>query len=294
MHGITIVGPGRVGGALAVGLSEAGYGIDSLIYRNHRPRRSLSAAIGSNNLILNINKVQSIGSPIVIIATQDQELEKAVSSLSAKLKKGAVVFHTSGSISSDVLNGFREFGCSVASIHPLASITNWTDGIKRFPGSYFCLEGDNKAVRIGAQIAKRLGAYSFKIDSRHKSLYHAAALTSAGHTIALFDIAVGFMTKAGVDRKMARRLLQPLLLGVAQNLADKDTDSALTGTYARGDESTMHRHLKALYGSATDDEIELYIELALRSIDLAGRRGSLPTKTNRMRKELLVAKRKTQ
>src|SRR3954471_3371192 len=294
MHGVTIVGPGRLGGALAVGLSEAGYGIDSLIYRDRRPPRSLSNAIVSPHLTLSIKKAIAIDSPIVIIATQDEELPNAISALSAKVKPGSTVFHTSGSIPSDILNDFRESGSAVASLHPLASISNWTDGKTRFAASYFCLEGDAKAVRVGSQIAKRLGARSFEIESRYKSLYHAAALTAAGHVTALFDIAVDFMIKAGVDRKMARRLLQPLLLGVAQNLNEKDTDAALTGTFARGDIGTMLRHLEALSLNDSRDEMLIYIELGLHSIKLAERHGLDPAKAKGMRKQLLVAKAKTQ
>jgi predicted short-subunit dehydrogenase-like oxidoreductase (DUF2520 family) len=85
-----------------------------------------------------------------------------------------------------------------------------------------------------------------------------------------------------------------LLLGVAQNLNEKDTDAALTGTYARGDKGTMLRHLEALSLNDLRDEMLIYVELGLHSIKLAERHGLDPAKAKEMRKQLLVAKAKTQ
>jgi hypothetical protein len=53
----------------------------------------------------------------------------------------------------------------------------------------------------------------------------------------------------------------------------------------------MDRHLAALGESATIDEFLVYIELALRSIDLAERAGVESSKLASMRETLMVAKR---
>jgi predicted short-subunit dehydrogenase-like oxidoreductase (DUF2520 family) len=108
---------------------------------------------------------------------------------------------------------------------------------------------------------------------------------------ALFDVAVSFMTKTGVDRRMARSLLQPLLSSVAENLRNEDTVRALTGTYARADKGTMDRHLLALRSNAAKDESMIYVELALKSILLAEKAGGDLSKLKKMRKSLMVAKR---
>jgi predicted short-subunit dehydrogenase-like oxidoreductase (DUF2520 family) len=140
-------------------------------------------------------------------------------------------------------------------------------------------------------LASALGGRPLVISSLHKSLYHAAAVTAAGHVTALFDIAVAFMERSGVDRPTARKMLQPLLAGVADNLNSEDTYKALTGTYARADEGTMRRHLRALNRHATKDETLVFLELALRSLFLAEKSGADAAKLKRMRKELTVAKR---
>lgn len=289
---ITVVGPGRLGGALSLALSNSGTNTEEIVYRSRYRARALAALLDPHPEIISIDKLKKIRSPILIIAVQDEEILKVVRLIAGSLDGVKTVFHTSGSMSSDVLDDMRSPRRSVASIHPLASISNWSDGQDRFKGSFFCVEGDAKAVRVGKRLVSQLGGRSISIDSAQKSLYHAAALTAAGHVTALFDIAVGFMIKTGVDRRIARRMLQPLLAGVSLNLANQDTDEALTGTYARADGDTMERHLKALRSAASDDELKVYLELALRSIDLAKQAGADVRRLARMRKSIIVAKQK--
>ena len=290
VHAITVVGPGRLGGALAIALSRSGHQIRSIVYRSRRSGQKLASRIVPSPPVYSIDNIKKITSPIVLIAVQDEEIPAAVSSIESSLEGVAAVFHTSGSLSSAILEPIRKKGIAVASLHPLASISDWTDGPTRFKGAYFCLEGDKKAVQIGKKIASILGGIPFVIEAERKALYHAAALTAAGHVTALFDIAVGFMTRSGVERATARKLLQPLLAGVASNLTHQDTDKALTGTYARGDSGTMKRHLIALTSHADKDECLVYVELALRSIMLAETAGVDKATLKKMRNQLTVAK----
>ena len=279
-----------MGGALAFALSTAGERIDRFIFRDHRPARALVSSLKFKPELVQIGKVNAVDSKILIITTQDEELPSAVRSLADKVRPDTVVFHTSGSISSEILKPFARRGCAAASMHPLASITNWKDGVERFPGAYFCLEGDKKAVAAARRIVKKIGGKPFSIRSDEKALYHAAAVTAAGHVTALFDIAVSLMVKAGLDRTSARRVLQPLLLGVAQNLASKDTPAALTGTFSRGDEETLSRHIEALKKHASKTESVVYLDLALHSIDIAIQNGLDPKKAAHMRRSIKIAK----
>ena len=279
-----------MGGALAFALSTAGERIDRFIFRDHRPARALVSSLKFKPELVQIGKVSAVDSKILIITTQDEELPSAVRSLADKVRPDTVVFHTSGSISSEILKSFARRGCAAASMHPLASITAWKDGDERFRGAYFCLEGDKKAVDTGKRIVKKLGGKPFTINPNEKALYHAAAVTAAGHVTALFDIAVSLMAKSGLDRTYARKVLQPLLLGVAQNLASKDTPAALTGTFARGDEQTLARQIDALKKHAGKSESPIYLDLALRSLDIAVQNGLDPKKAGRMRRSIKMAK----
>jgi predicted short-subunit dehydrogenase-like oxidoreductase (DUF2520 family) len=290
VQGITIVGPGRLGGALCLALERAGYVIDALVYRSSKKTKFLAGQLASSPELIRFDKIKALFSSVVIITVQDEEISTTASAIEPYLKPGTIVFHTSGSLSSDVLSNLRDRGCSTASLHPLASLSDWETGKDRFAGAYFCLEGDHKAVRYGKKIVAAVGGRAFTIAADKKALYHASALTAAGQVTALFDIAVGFMIKAGVSRTMARKMLQPLLLSVTKNLEVQDTPRALTGTYARTDEFTMARHLETLRSNATNNELEVYLDLALRSIDLAKTAGADEQKLKKMRQTIKLAK----
>jgi predicted short-subunit dehydrogenase-like oxidoreductase (DUF2520 family) len=279
-----------MGGALAYALSVAGERIDRLVFRDHSPPHALISRLELKPDLVPIRKVDALDSQILLITTQDEELSAAVEFLADKVRPGTVVFHTSGSISSEILIPFADRGCAAASMHPLASITNWNDGVERFLGAYFCLEGDKKAIATGKRLVKKIGGKPFSIKTEEKALYHAAAVTAAGHVTALFDTAVSLMVKTGLDRTSAQKILQPLLLGVAQNLASKDTPAALTGTFARGDEETLSRHVEALKKHADKSESSVYFDLAFHSLDLAVRNGLDPKKAARMRRTIKIAK----
>ena len=278
-----------MGGALALALAACGQSVDRLIYRRRGRIASLAEQISPRPEIISIDKLKGVGSEVLIIATQDEQIAEVSSRLVDRFT-GKAVFHTSGSMSSAVLAAFAQKGKEVASLHPLASITKWSDGLDRFRGAYFCLEGTEKAIRIGKRLVNALGGRSFVVSSTDKGLYHAAAVTAAGHVTALFDVAVSIMVKSGLSRADARKVLWPLLHGVAANLEKQDTPAALTGTYSRGELGTVRRHLEALNRSASQNEFDIYLNLALRSIDLSEAAGLDHALAQKMRKTLGMAK----
>ena len=290
MQGVAVIGPGRIGGAIAVALSAGGYSIDEVVYRSRQPPKSLLSEIKGTTTTIQFGKDLYVRSPLILITVQDEELPRVVQGLQGKISDRSTILHTSGSISSEILKPFRKFDCKIASFHPLISITNWNDGFSGFKNAYFCIEGDNAAVQTGKKLASALEARWFMISPEKKGLYHASAVMAAGHVTALFDMAIDLMMKTGVKRSTARKLLQPLLGSVSTNLLRSDTPAALTGTYARGDEQTIQRHLASMRKAASKDELEVYLLLALRSIEIAEQNGLDPKKVRKMRRAIDMAK----
>jgi predicted short-subunit dehydrogenase-like oxidoreductase (DUF2520 family) len=112
---ITVVGPGRLGGALAIALSRSGHEIESIVYRSRRPAKRLQSALDPPPPVIAIQKVQTITSPIVMIAVQDGEIASVAESIAPALSGGKAVFHTSGSLSSDQLAPLRKTGIAFVS-----------------------------------------------------------------------------------------------------------------------------------------------------------------------------------
>ena len=104
---ISIIGIGRVGGALAIALAKNGFEIENLVTRKKEDAEKIAESIKSKVL----TEFSQISSDIVFITTQDFEIEKVAENLAINLQNKPIVFHTSGALSSNVLQDLRTIGC---------------------------------------------------------------------------------------------------------------------------------------------------------------------------------------
>lgn len=289
MASISIIGVGRVGGALALSLPPEKYTIDTLVHTSADVPGFLAAAASKCSTF---DHLTMIPSDVVFITTQDARIAAVAAQLAQLVKSGTIIFHTSGALSSSVLADLKTVGAVTGSIHPLVSISRSELGPERFKGSYFCIEGEPAAVEMGRKIVADLRGHSFSIDTRYKTLYHAAAVTACGHLVALFDASVEMMTGCGLSGDDAKQLLLPLVTSTVKNLSQQSTAAALTGTFARADIDTFTRHLTALNEYASDDLLEIYLLLGERSLELAAKQGVSADKIDSLRTKVLIAKSK--
>jgi len=289
---ISIIGVGRVGGAIALAVPKEKYSIDNLIYRNAPVSDTVASTILPTGKMALLEDVGSISSDVVFITTQDSEIVPVSKALVGKLSRNSIVFHTCGALSSSVLEPLKATGARTGSIHPLVSVSSPELGPDRFKDAYFCVEGDLEAVSIGEKIVGDIGGRPFAIDTKFKTLYHASAVTACGHLVALFDAAVEMMTKCGLSPEDSKKILLPLVKSTVQNLGEQSTSAALTGTFARADIETFTRHLTALNQYVSDDLLEIYLLLGERSLELAARQGVSPERIDTLRTKVSVAKSK--
>jgi predicted short-subunit dehydrogenase-like oxidoreductase (DUF2520 family) len=290
MKSVSIIGPGRVGGALALSLQKEKYRVDLLI------GRSTTMLGGSDFLRLppvkRIENVPQIASDIVFITTGDSEIKTVARDIVEKITGECVVFHTSGALTSASLSVLSATGAKIGSIHPLVSISLPELGPSRFPGAYFCIEGDSEAVEVAESIVSDLGGISFTIATSFKTLYHAAAVMACGHLVALFDSAVEVLSVCGLSPEDSKKVLLPLVLSTVENLGQQSTSSALTGTFGRADIDTFTKHLTTLNENVSDDLLEIYLLLGERSLELASAEGVSPERIDKLRARMSVAKSK--
>jgi predicted short-subunit dehydrogenase-like oxidoreductase (DUF2520 family) len=291
MRSISIVGIGRVGGALAIALSRAGYRIDSLIHRGDATARLVLPLLPDGVELRSLNDSRPIGSDMIVISTADPDIETVAGTLAEKVEPSAIVLHTSGSLSSSVLSVLHAVGCLTGSLHPLVSISDPVMGADKFDGVYFCVEGDEAAIEAAHSLAEALGGKSFSIATDQKPLYHAAAVMSAGHVTALIDVAMSMLMECGVDRDTARTILIPLVSSTIENLKTQLPEQALTGSFARADHEAVERHLASLNGKTAKLALEVYSTLGLHSLELAKMKGAKPADVDKIRESISVAKR---
>lgn len=291
MQTVSIIGIGRIGGGLAIALGKKGYQIESLVLRNQRNLSGLIEKLNFEPEILSIDEFEKISSDVIFIAAPDSEIQQTADKLAKKLTVRSIVYHTSGALSSDILSELKNIGCPVGSIHPLISVSDMFLAEKRFADAYFAVEGEPEAVEAAEKIVADLGGKPFTIAAEHKILYHAAAVTACGHLVALVDVALEMLSKCGLSRETSKQILLPLIKSTVENLETQTTEKALTGTFARADVETFERHAAAIGENLPPEILEIYLQLGLRSVDLAQKQGANPESLRQLRTALLLAKR---
>jgi len=221
-----------------------------------------------------------MGSSLLIISTPDDAIQDVASRLASSLestlstesgrRRGKVALHTSGALSSAVLEPFKKQGYSVGSLHPLVSISDSRTGAEWLTRAYFSLEGDASAIRTGKRVVRDFGGQAFEIDAEAKALYHAAALMASPNMTALFDVALEMLSRCGLSRNKAQKVLLPLVESTVHNLSAQDPSRALTGTFKRGDLTTVRKHITAIESQNLSEALKVYVLLGLHSLRLAG------------------------
>lgn len=265
-----------MGTALARALDACGYEVRALVSQTAAHARRAAARAGLRALALGADRLDALpAAGLLFITTPDDRIAETAARLAAlpDLRAG-VALHASGALSSDVLAPLRARGVRVGSAHPLASVSDAGAGAERLRGAFYCVEGDAAAVRAARRVVRDLGGESFTVESRHKPLYHAAAVLTAGHVVALFDVALDTLRRCGLTERRAQSVLLPLLRGVVENLSGRTPARALTGSFARADVETVRKHLNALRGPDESDALAVYKLLGAHSLKLAAEAGA--------------------
>jgi predicted short-subunit dehydrogenase-like oxidoreductase (DUF2520 family) len=151
--GVTIVGPGRLGSALALELKRAGYPVREIVSRTGRVSvqraRSLARKVGA--------KATELGAPlagqVVWLCVPDDAVASTARSLARSgTWQGKIALHPSGALGSAELTALRHAGASVASAHPLMTFVSRSR--PSFKGVPFAIEGDPTATRVARQMIR--------------------------------------------------------------------------------------------------------------------------------------------
>lgn len=276
---IAIVGAGRMGQGIGLGLAGAGWDV-TLLARTERPvpppLRLVAAALARE-------VVQDAA--LVLVATPDDQIGAAATALASAggVGPGHAVLHLSGLLDRTALAPLAGAGAALGSFHPLQTIAEPGDAPGRLRGAFAGIEGDVRALAAGRRMAAALGMTAVPLDPAAKPLYHAGAVFSANYVTAAVGVAERLAREAGVPADLAARMYLPLLAGAARNVLDLETAAALTGPVRRGDVGTIRAHLAALPA----DVRPLYRLLGLAALALAGEAGLAEAPARAVRDVLL-------
>ncbi len=263
---VSIVGPGRLGSALAVNVAGAGYQTQFLVTRS---RKQVSRDVTKLARRVNAEVValgqKTLDTGLVWITVPDDEIALVAAKLAAAQEwHGRTVFHSSGALTSDVLSPLRAQGANVASVHPLMTFVHRS--MPTLAGVPFGVEGDAKAVRLAMKVVRDLGGIAVPIKKQNKVLYHAFGTFASPMVIALMAAVEQVGKAAGIKRSDIRTMAGPLLRQTLNNYLEHGAAAAFSGPLVRGDVATVRSHLAAL--QATPHAREAYISLARAAIKL--------------------------
>jgi predicted short-subunit dehydrogenase-like oxidoreductase (DUF2520 family) len=243
---LSIVGAGRVGRALGQRLQQNGWRITVVAGRTESSAKRAARFIGAGRPVAGVPATVAIASAILLTVPDD-----AIASVAAELATNAgedlrakIVLHTSGALSSYVLDPLRRYGAAVGSMHPLQTFSGVN--VPTLEGKIFAIEGDELAVRMARKIARSLGGVPVGIPSAKKALYHAAGAYAAGLCLALEEASVRMLMHVGLKRREAQRALVSLTHQVLENYSRLGPQKAWTGPLARGDFGVVVAHENAL------------------------------------------------
>jgi predicted short-subunit dehydrogenase-like oxidoreductase (DUF2520 family) len=271
-----IVGVGKVGRAVGVLLSRAGYEIGVITdidpERESAADREMGGAARGRDVYGRLNEVD-----IVFITTPDRAIAPVAEEIAGGggFRPGQIVVHMSGSLTSDVLGPARTVGAFVASLHPLQSFADDEQAKKNIPGSVFCLEGDEGALPGLRELIRVFGGTELSIPKQDKPLYHAAAVVASNYFVTLLWTATLMLGEIGMDEKTAIRALMPLVEGTLANVKAVGVPRALTGPIARGDAPTIADHVETIQRKRPD-LLEFYRLMGRLTVEAARKNGDVP------------------
>lgn len=241
---IAIAGASRLGGALAVALHRAGYPVVAVASRREEPAHALVTHLGPGALATTSWQAAADAADLVLLTVADGAIAEVCAQIRWRLGQAAV--HCSGVRALDALASAHEVGALTGCLHPLQSFPGGAADAARFEGITFGIEAPAPLAATLEAIAQALHARSVRLEGVDRALYHVAAILASNNVVALAAAAQRAWTLAGLPLEAANTALGPLTLTVAGNVAAHDILGAITGPVARGDVTTIERHLAAL------------------------------------------------
>jgi predicted short-subunit dehydrogenase-like oxidoreductase (DUF2520 family) len=282
---VALIGAGRVATAIGVLLQRAGYAVAAASGRD-RTRERVARYLPGARFHAD-PALAATGADIVVIGVPDDAIAQACAEVAAGggFESAQFVLHLSGSSGLDLLEPARARGAEVLSLHPLQSITDVDEGVRRLPGSGMAVTAETDlALDLGERLATGIGCVPFRLADEAKPLYHAAAVFCSNYLVVVEALAERLFRTAGLEDPVP--LFAPLARTAVELTLSLGPAAALTGPTSRGDAGTIERNLSALAARAPE-AVEPYVALARVAAGLAEEGGRIGAEDRRRIEEAL-------
>lgn len=242
---IGIIGAGRVGFSFGKYLVNHNY--DLIGYYSRTKKNAIDAAIFTNTECYeSLNELVKI-CDILFLTVNDDSIKDIVNDLKKIDVKDKIICHTSGALSSDIIDINDTFNYS---IHPIMAFPDKYSSYISLEDAHFTIEGNKKYISYFLEMFKNVKI----IKTENKELYHAMSSLASNNInglLYLIDLELKKIDLSFDDFK-------DLFFKNASNINELGYYNSLTGPIERNDLNTIKKHVNAL----SLDIRDIYIKTA--------------------------------
>ncbi|MDR1023356.1 MAG: DUF2520 domain-containing protein [Prevotellaceae bacterium] len=241
---VACIGSGNLASSLLPALRGAGYKIVQVCSRNRQTAQQLAKAVGAACTVTLAELDPN--ADFYVIAVPDDEIKNVLSK--ATFGSGIVV-HTSGCTPMSIFERRRIAHYGV--LYPLQTFTRQRSvSFAQVP--LYVEAGSEQDLAELTRMAGKLSADVIKATSETRMLLHIAAVFACNFSNHLLSIASRLMRDNGLNFDT----LKPLIKETFERAMQVDEPSAVqTGPAVRGDSGVISRHVEALSGYPTAQQI---------------------------------------
>jgi len=199
---LAVIGAGRVGSALAYLASQKGYKLVGLCCGHFENAEKAAAFLKQVDKAQRTPGLWLRDADLILITTPDDVIGPVCAQIAAEglIKPECIVAHCSGAHPSSILRPAADQGCPIGSVHPLQSCAKRELAVQVLPGSFFCVEGFDKAKQVLRELVRAIGGRILEIATEDKPIYHAGATVASNFLVGLIHFALSLYGHIGIDR----------------------------------------------------------------------------------------------
>ncbi len=267
-----MIGPGRVGTALALALPRPSYEVIAVAGRSPTSVEAFVAAVPGASALSAEDAARA--ADLVLVTVPDDAVVGLVRSLSAAeaVGEGSRWVHCAGRLDHTALRPAALAGARTAACHPAQTVPDGRAGAAALVGASWAVTAEEPDLGWARVLVTDLRGTPVTVRPADRTRYHAGLVVGANGTSSVVTLARELLLGAGVADPAS--FLRPLATEAAANAAERGA-AALTGPVRRGDAGTVEAHLASL-GDALPEAAEAYVALARLALSQARRAGLDP------------------
>ncbi len=237
---ISIIGSGNVAQKLAMAFENESIQIEYVYSRNSKNANKLAGKLYDTQVHSTLD-FRGAESTVFFICVSDNAIEDIADAI--LLPDSAVLVHTSGTKSIDVLNKIKKSQFVQTGVfYPLMTLSAAVEiDFRTVP---FCIESaDADTEKVLLNLAKKLSKKTYLINSKERQTLHLAAVFASNFTNHLWALSREIVEEQDIDFEILKPIIAETLRKAmeAEHPADVQTGPAL-----REDTQTLERHMTLL------------------------------------------------